>query len=174
MTFGTFTTLALSLTATFCGLAQGHLIMQTPVPFGVDTLNNSPLVDAKPGTSASDYPCKQRAGVYDITAMNNMKVGEPMELSFIGSASHGGGTCQLAISTDLEPAYNSTFKLIQVFEGGCPIQAGGNDGTHPFTFDLPTGTPNGRLTLSWMWYNHVRIFTTVLQAYQSHMLTLFS
>ena len=155
MTFSSGITLGAALTATFSSFASGHLIMQNPVPFGLDSLNNSPLVDAKPGTSQSDFPCKQRAGVYDITAMNNMAVGEPMQLSFTGSASHGGGTCQLALSTDLEPAANSSFKLFQTFEGGCPIQAGGNDGTHPFTFVLPKGTPNGRLTLIWSWFNHV-------------------
>ncbi|KAK4547382.1 hypothetical protein LTR36_001038 [Oleoguttula mirabilis] len=154
--FNTFTTLAVSLAATtFFGIGNGHLILSSPVPFGLDSLNNSPLVDAKPGSSGADYPCKLRTGVYDITAMNNMVVGQSMELSFTGSASHGGGTCQLAITTDLEPAANTTFKLIQTFEGGCPIQADGNDGTHPFTFDLPTGTPNGRLTFAWMWYNRV-------------------
>ncbi|KAK5132910.1 hypothetical protein LTR08_008356 [Meristemomyces frigidus] len=155
MTLGTFSILAASLTATLFSAVNSHIIMQTPVPFGIDSLNNSPLVDAKPGSTGSDFPCKLRSGVYDISTMNNMAVGQPMELSFTGSASHGGGTCQLAITTDLEPAANSTFKLIQTFEGGCPINAGGNDGTHPFTFQLPTGTPNGRLTFAWMWYNHV-------------------
>ena len=155
MTLSTFSLFAASMTATLFSTVNSHLIMQNPVPFGLDSLNNSPLVDAKPGTSASDFPCKLRTGVYDITTMNNMAVGQPMELSFTGSASHGGGSCQLAITTDLEPAANSTFKLIQTFEGGCPINAGGNDGTHPFTFQLPTGTPNGRLTFAWMWYNHV-------------------
>ncbi|KAK5123077.1 hypothetical protein LTR85_003273 [Meristemomyces frigidus] len=154
--FGPYTTVVVSLAATlFSTLGNGHLILSSPVPFGLDSLNNSPLVDAKPGSSGSDYPCKLRTGVYDISAMNNMAVGEPMELSFTGSASHGGGTCQLAITTDLEPAANTTFKLFQTFEGGCPIQASGNDGTHPFTFKLPAGTPNGRLTFAWMWYNRV-------------------
>lgn len=155
MTFGTSTTIAALAATLFSSISNGHLIMQSPVPFGVDTLNNSPLVDAKPGSSGSDFPCKLRTGVYDITAMNTIATGADVELSFTGSASHGGGTCQLAITTDLEPAANTTFKLIQTFEGGCPIQADGNDGTHPFTFQLPADTPNGRLTFAWMWYNRI-------------------
>jgi len=147
--------LAIALTATSLGTSNAHLIMKTPVPFGVSTLNNSPLVNIAPGTATSDYPCKLRAGVYDITAMNNMKVGDTQELSFIGSASHGGGTCQLVYTTDLEPSANTTFKLFQTFEGACPVQADGNAGTHPFTFVLPEGTPNGRLTMAWIWYNRI-------------------
>lgn len=142
-------------TLAYAALGSSHLIISKPVPFGLSTLNNSPLLDAKPGTSGSDYPCKQRPGVYDITTMNHMKVGEPEELSFTGSASHGGGTCQLAVSLDKEPTANSTFKIIQVFEGGCPIDSDGNGMTHPFTFTIPPNFPNGVATLAWMWYNRI-------------------
>lgn len=132
-----------------------HLIMDYPVPMGLDSLNNSPLVDAKPGTAESDFPCKQRQGVYDISVMNHFKVADPITLNFTGSASHGGGTCQVAISMDKEPDYQSTWKIIQVFEGGCPTSGDGNDGTHPFSFQIPEGFPNGEATLSWSWYNRV-------------------
>lgn len=147
---GSFAILALLF-----GGSWAHMIMQSPVPFGVSTLNNSPLVDAKPGTSSSDYPCKQRQGVYDITTMNNMAVGDAQELNFTGSASHGGGTCQIAVTMDEEPDYKSVFKVIQVFEGGCPTSGDGNDGSHPFSFALPKDFPNGRSTLAWVWYNKI-------------------
>ena len=137
--------------ALLANTASAHLIMQKPVPFGVDSLDNSPLEDAFPG----NYPCKQRTGVYDITTMNFMKVGDPQELSFEGSASHGGGTCQIAVSLDTEPTPNSTFKIIQVFEGGCPVSSDGNTGTHPFTFTIPEGFPNGVSTMAWFWNNRV-------------------
>ncbi|KAF2717723.1 lytic polysaccharide monooxygenase [Polychaeton citri CBS 116435] len=137
------------------GSSMGHLIMDSPIPFGRDSLNNSPLVDAKPGTSQSDFPCKQRQGVYDITAMNNMAVGDAQELNFTGSASHGGGTCQIAVTLDHEPDAKSVWKIIQVFEGGCPIDADGNSGTHPFSFSIPEKFPNGRASLAWVWYNRI-------------------
>ncbi|KAI7217734.1 hypothetical protein KC333_g4050 [Hortaea werneckii] len=153
MSFATFAAAGL---AAFSTMASGHLIMQNPVPFGVDSLNNSPLVDAKPGTAQSDFPCKQRPGVYDITAMNNVQVGKPNLISWEGSASHGGGTCQLAITTDLEPTANTTFKLIQTYEGNCPVvSSNGNTGTDDYTWSLPEGTPNGRLTFAWLWYNRI-------------------
>lgn len=147
----TFATAAGAAIALFASSASSHLIMQKPVPFGVDSLDNSPLEDAFPG----NYPCKQRAGVYDITTMNFMKVGEPQELSFEGSASHGGGSCQLAVSLDTEPTPQSVFKIIQVFEGGCPVSSDGNTGTHPFTFAIPEGFPNGVSTFAWYWNNRV-------------------
>lgn len=134
--------------------ANAHLIMVHPVPFGVSTLNNSPLEDVAPGSSGSDFPCKQRPGVYDITAMNNFEVGDPIELNFTGSASHSGGTCQLAVTMDLEPTTKSEWKIIQVFEGGCPTTSTAG-GSHPWTFEIPKGFPNGKATLSWTWYNKV-------------------
>lgn len=146
------------LTATLLGLAsltQGHLIMKSPVPFGTDSLNNSPLNDAAIGSTGSDFPCKQRPGVYKISQMNNMPVGDSQTLSFTGSASHGGGTCQLAVSLDHEPTANSTWKLIQVYEGGCPVTAAGNGGTDTFTFKIPQNFPNGQATLAWTWYNRI-------------------
>ncbi|KAF2771696.1 hypothetical protein EJ03DRAFT_250225, partial [Teratosphaeria nubilosa] len=153
MSFTKFTTAA-ALAANIFSAANAHLIMQNPVPFGVDTLDNSPLVDAAIGSSGSNYPCKQRTGVYDITAMNNMKVGDTQLLDFKGSASHGGGTCELVYTTDLEPTANTTFKLFQTYQGNCPTSSDGNGGTNPFTFTLPQGTPNGRMTLAWIWYNY--------------------
>ncbi|SMQ46600.1 unnamed protein product [Zymoseptoria tritici ST99CH_3D7] len=131
------------------------MIMQHPVPFGAGTLDNSPLKNAKPGSAGSDYPCKQRAGVYDIDTINDMAVGSSIELNFTGSASHGGGTCQIAVSLDQEPKAESAWKVIQVYEGGCPTTGDGNTGSDNFTFQIPKGFPNGRFTLSWTWYNKI-------------------
>lgn len=150
-----FSTVALATLAMSCQTSLGHMIMANPIPFGVDTLNTSPLQNAKPGSSQSDFPCKQRTGVYDISAMNNMEVGQPQLLSFNGSASHGGGTCLISVSMDKEPTYKSTWKVIQVYEGGCPTSGDGNDGSTPDTFVIPKGFPNGRATLSWTWYNKI-------------------
>jgi hypothetical protein len=142
-------------TLLLAGQATAHMMLNHPVPFGVDTLNTSPLKNIKPGpvSSGSDYPCKQREGVYDITTMNNMAVNSPIDLSFNGTASHGGGTCQIAVTLDKEPTFDSVFKVIKVFEGGCPTSGEGNDGSDDFKFTLPKGFPNGQATLSWLWYN---------------------
>lgn len=158
MAFKSQILLALVVTLTTLSTqALGHLYISSPVPFDVPNIDNSPLTDAAPADS--NFPCKvSHSGggySYTITQMNNMTVGEPQELTFVGSASHGGGTCQLAITMDLEPTVNSVWKLIQVYEGGCPVTGDGNDGTHPFTYEIPQNFPNGRATLSWTWYNRV-------------------
>ena len=123
------------------------MIMGSPVPYGNDTINNSPL-DA----SGSDYPCKQRPGVYTISQMNNMKVGDSQPLTFIGSAVHGGGSCQISISLDKEPTASSTFKVIKSIEGACP---GLTSGPLPYNFTVPADIPNGQFTLAWTWFNKI-------------------
>ncbi|KAF2161786.1 lytic polysaccharide monooxygenase [Zasmidium cellare ATCC 36951] len=149
---GSLATLALCFGSTF---VAGHMIMQNPVPFGKETLNNSPLVDTAIGSSQSDFPCKQRAGVYKIDTINKYQVESPIELNFTGSASHGGGTCQISITRDLEPTAKSDFRVIQTFSGGCPTAQDGNSGSTDFSFKIPKGFPNGRATLAWTWYNKI-------------------
>lgn len=130
---------------------QAHLKITSPVPYGAASLDNSPL------SGLTDFPCKQlnRQDVYGVTTMNHMAVGEQQTLSFAGSASHGGGTCQLAISLDKQPTASSIWKIIQVYEGGCPTTDSGNGGTNNFTYSVPKGFPNGEATFAWVWYNKV-------------------
>lgn len=129
--------------ATFAAYAvDAHIIMQSPVPFSADKVDSAPL----PGKAA--WPCKKDLG-YTITKMNPMAVGEEQKVSFKGTAVHGGGACQLSVTTDTEPTENSVWKVIQSVEGGCP----GTDGTTvdlPFT--LPDSIPNGKATFAWTWF----------------------
>jgi len=135
------------------------MIMNTPTPFGKSSLNNSPL-DA----SGSDFPCKQRTGVYDAEgASNTWPLGSTQSLSFTGSATHGGGSCQVSISYDEAPTASSTWKVIHSIEGGCPIKGvAGNNGdnanavnpdSYPFT--VPTDLPTGTAVMAWTWFNKV-------------------
>ncbi|KAH8805972.1 hypothetical protein F5884DRAFT_467234 [Xylogone sp. PMI_703] len=136
-----------------------HMIMSQPVPFGKSSLDNSPLI-----ADGSNFPCKQRTGVYDAEgAMNIMPLGSSQPLSFVGSATHGGGSCQISISYDKEPTKSSTWKVIHSIEGGCPVkgQAGniGNSADTPdpdtYSFPVPTSLPTGTATLAWTWFNKV-------------------
>ncbi|KAH8649689.1 hypothetical protein BGZ60DRAFT_389473 [Tricladium varicosporioides] len=149
-------------TFTLLGLVavgSSHMIMNTPVPYGKSTLNNSPL-DA----SGSDFPCKQRTGVYAAEgASNSMALGSTQPLSFTGSATHGGGSCQISITYDTAPTKSSVWKVIHSIEGGCPIQgvAGNNgnsaDAVDPstYSFKIPTTLPTGSATLAWTWFNKI-------------------
>ena len=144
-----------------CGLVpaiSSHMIMKTPTPYGAATINNSPLA-----ADGSDYPCKQRPGVYDIgSAKNEMAIGTPQELSFTGSAVHGGGSCQVSLTKDLKPTKDSKFFVITSIEGGCPANSAGNLGEDPngsgastFQFAIPQGTEPGQYTLAWTWFNKI-------------------
>ncbi|CAF9921599.1 MAG: hypothetical protein HETSPECPRED_004593 [Heterodermia speciosa] len=140
------------------GLASGHMIMKTPTPYGASSLNNSPLV-----ADGSDYPCKQRPGVYDKgSASNTMPVGSPQTLSFTGSAVHGGGSCQLSLTKDLKPTKDSKFSVILSIEGGCPASTAGNLGSDPngsgastFQYSIPKDVAPGEYTLAWTWFNKI-------------------
>jgi len=132
-----------------------HMTIEHPVPFGKATLNSSPLA---PG----DFPCKQRAGVYDITEMNQWNAGETQVIDFKGSAVHGGGSCQFSLTTDSEPTEASQWKVIHSVVGGCPSNVTGNlpenaegheAGTFPVT--MPDTIPDGRYTFAWTWLNKV-------------------
>jgi hypothetical protein len=141
----------------FFSTVNAHMIMKSPVPYGKDTLNSSPLDD-----NGDDFPCKQRTGVYDITQMNNIPVDVPQELTFTGSAVHGGGSCQVSVTLDQKPTKNSQWKVIHSIIGGCPSNVTGNlvanadgDGAAVFQFTMPKGMPNGQYTLGWTWFNKV-------------------
>ena len=118
--------------------------MQKPVPYGVDTLNNSPL--------GADFPCKQRAGTYEVSEMNDIVAGTDQALTFSGTAVHGGGSCQISISKDKEPTAQSQFKVIHSIIGGCP---GVDGGPSEFTFQVPKEFPNGEYALAWTWFNKI-------------------
>ena len=128
----------------FASAAWGHMIMQQPVPYGVASLDNSPL--------GADFPCKQRSGVYEVSEMNNIVAGTDQALTFTGTAVHGGGSCQVSISKDREPTAQSVFKVIHSIVGGCP---GVDGGPRDFSFQVPQEFPNGEYALAWTWFNKI-------------------
>ena len=142
----------------FATSVQGHMKLATPAPYGEDSLTNAPL-DA----SGSDFPCKQRPGVYaDAKSTATMPIGAKQTLSFIGGATHGGGSCQISLTKDLQPTKDSVFQVIHSIEGGCPTSSPGNIGDDanapdPTSFDysIPQGIAPGKYTLAWTWFNKI-------------------
>lgn len=130
-------------TATLCAyVADAHIIMASPVPYSVDKIDNSPI-------TKEQYPCKSNLG-FTVSTMNSMAVGSQQTIKFKGTAVHGGGSCQLSVTTDTEPTENSKFKVIKSIEGGCP----GVDGTtNEYQFELPDSIPNGKATFAWTWFS---------------------
>jgi hypothetical protein len=140
-------------------VANAHMIMKSPAPYG--TPSNGPLEP-----NGSNYPCK--GPPYTATTMNNWAVGSTQKLEFVvgggvGTAVHGGGSCQISVTTDREPTKASKFKVIHSFIGACPPppDGGGNyvAGTQPtltpLPFQVPSELPNGVMTVAWTWQNRM-------------------
>ncbi|KAJ0109730.1 hypothetical protein J7T55_004279 [Diaporthe amygdali] len=127
-------------------LVEPHMIMATPKPYG--SPDNSPL-------TSSNYPCKvtsDPATFYKtdgIIDQNSMVAGESQTLSFTGSAVHGGGSCQLAITSDMQPSASTSWRVILSIESGCPSTDGSGASTYNYT--LPADLTAGQYSFAWTW-----------------------
>ncbi|OTB20722.1 hypothetical protein K445DRAFT_43751, partial [Daldinia sp. EC12] len=132
--------------AQLLAISNGHMIMQNPKPFGGPDLDNSPL-------TSGNFPCKLKgdpATFYSTNGLDNtMAVGETQSLSFKGSAVHGGGSCQLAITKDLQPSASTPWQVILSIEGGCPSKSG--QGADTYDFKIPDGVAPGKYVFAWTW-----------------------
>lgn len=140
---------------------NAHVEIETPVPYGAG--DAAPALDTNPlKADGSDFPCKQRPEVYKVVKQNMMAIGQPQTLSFRGQATHGGGSCQISLSTDKEPTKDSVWKVILSIEGGCPSKNPGNVGPDPFgygadkfQYQIPPEVPLGDYTLAFTWFNKI-------------------
>jgi hypothetical protein len=101
-----------------------HLRMASPEPYGSSrkTLDNSPLA-----ADGSDFPCKISPGDFIVpTEEATYRTGSNNSIKLLGSATHGGGSCQVSLTSDREPTKNSEWKVIKSYEGGCPAKGPGN------------------------------------------------
>lgn len=139
-------------------LSSAHIIISDPAPFSVPALHNGPIQP-----DGSDFPCQSRDGVYNAGAVNVMQLGSSQPLNFVGTAVHGGGSCQVSITYDTAPTKNSVWKVIHSIEGGCPAKnTPGNLGNDPnlkvpfdYSFPLPSDIPTGNATIAWTWLNKI-------------------
>ena len=93
--------------------------------------------------SGSDYPCKGYAND-PFVSVASYTAGGSYEIELEGSATHGGGSCQISLSYDTA----KTFKVIKSIEGGCPL-------TPKYSFTIPSDAPSGKALLVWTWFNKV-------------------
>lgn len=135
--------LAVSLFGT---AVQGHMIMANPVPYGYQTIDNSPL-------TGSNYPCKvtsDPATFYSLDGIDNTyAAGSSQSLSFKGSAVHGGGSCQLALTNDMQPSASTDWRVILSIESGCPTTDGTTAATYNWT--VPADLEPGQYSFAWTW-----------------------
>jgi len=62
-----------------------------------------------------------------------------------GSATHGGGSCQLTMSYD----FGKTWQVIYSIIGGCMVEGS------TVQFTLPKDAPSGEAVFSWNWFNQM-------------------
>merc|ERR1712000_769236 len=117
----------LSKSLAFLGMASAATAhMLMSNPVPYGNPNNSPL-DA----SGADFPCK-------------------------GAVPDGGGSCQVSVTTDLNPTRDSVWKVIKSIEGGCPARGEvgniGNDANaadpYEYDFTIPEEMPEGEYVLA--------------------------
>ena len=151
----------LTKSLTYAGLASvasAHIVMTNPPMFplqGVDA--NAPLY----GASGAPFPC----GTTSFTGVQSTmwKAGSVENIKFKGTAVHGGGSCQISVTTDLNPTEKSVWKVIKSIHGGCPARnQPGNIDPANAELPLPEGydvevpdLPTGSYTLAWTWFNKV-------------------
>lgn len=94
-------------------------------------------------TDGSDYPCKGYA--HDtFNSVATYTPGSTYDLELQGSATHGGGSCQIALSYDT----GETWKVIHTMLGGCPLPK-------KYEFTIPSDAQTGEALLAWSWFNKV-------------------
>ncbi|CAH0036403.1 unnamed protein product [Clonostachys rhizophaga] len=136
-------------------VASAHMFMENPVAF--TNPSNSPLE-----ADGSDFPCR---GVTsgDGSESNVYEQGSTHKLKLQGTAVHGGGSCQISITTDIHPTRESRWKTIKSIEGGCPARGQkGNMGNDPFAedpytynFTIPKELATGDYIIAWTWFNKI-------------------
>jgi hypothetical protein len=172
-------------TATLCCLLHttmttSHMLLATPARFPsqlTTTTWNGPLNTTLSG-SHSDFPCHlgSMPNTYALCSVDGagksycidrttLTPGTNFTMSFIGQSVHGGGSCQLSLTKDLEPTKQSVWKVIQSVVGGCPARdtpgniGADNDYTAPdastYDFEVPDGLEEGEYTFAWTWFNKV-------------------
>ncbi|KAE8846256.1 hypothetical protein HRS9139_00823 [Pyrenophora teres f. teres] len=95
----------------------------------------------------SNFACKGYQWNTPWTPVTTYEAGGTYNMSIIGGATHGGGSCQLSFSCD----GGVNFKVAKSIIGGCPLQS-----QYPFTVPVELGRL-GRTTclFAWTWFNKV-------------------
>ncbi|PMD18838.1 carbohydrate-binding module family 18 protein [Hyaloscypha hepaticicola] len=139
----------------FVAFAHAHMEMSFPPPFrskynpnvnsgSVDYSMTSPL-----SASGSNFPCKlyqSDLGTPAGASVVTWTQGSSVNFTIVGGATHGGGSCQAALSYDSAKSWT----VIHSFIGSCPLSSGQN-----FDLTIPSDAPTGKAVFAWTWYNEV-------------------
>ena len=131
-------------------------------------------VKAPLDASGSDFPCHgadiTQGPATQLQAGSNYPLGFELGPAHDNTAVHGGGSCQIALTAETDPAKlkdPANWKVIKSFIGGCPTDAKGNlpsavmcpqnypQCVNNLNFSLPMEVGTGQFTLIWSWQNSV-------------------
>jgi hypothetical protein len=88
--------------------------------------------------SGANFPCKlYHKDSKGTQPLVDWPAGSTQTMTFQGSATHGGGSCQASISED----GGASFKVVKSFVGGCPLKAA--------SFVVPKETKSGPVIFAW-------------------------
>ena len=76
-------------------------------------------------------------------AVDTYSAGSSINYTIAGTATHGGGSCQISMSYDL----GATWSVIFSYVGGCLIEG------LTTSLTIPTDAPSGEALFSWSWFN---------------------
>lgn len=97
-------------------------------------------------SNGKDYPCKGYNTPEAIARLNSvatLEAGKGFNVTLTGTATHGGGSCQFALSYD----GGATFAVITSIVGGCPL-------AEAYTIDVPAAVPAGKKVIFlWNWFS---------------------
>lgn len=148
-------TTSTALLAALTGSASAHMMLSYPAPLNskYNPFADSGKIDysytAPLAADGSDYPCKgyqSDLGTSAGQSTASFAIGGQGNITVVGGAAHGGGSCQISLSTDGA----KTFKVIQSIIGNCPVNGEGN-----FDFTVPSDAPAGDAVLAWSWNNRI-------------------
>ena len=129
-------------------LVSCHMEMSWPYPLRskYNPANSYNIIDYSMTSpleaDGSNFPCKGYQNDRPIQTTVTYSAGSTYNMTLEGSATHGGGSCQLSLSYD----NGATFRVIKSMIGGCPL-------TSTYDFTVPSYAPAGSALLAWTWQN---------------------
>jgi len=137
----------------FGSTTQAHMQLLSPPPYRAkNNPNAGSNIDysmTAPLSGPAQFPCKGYQSDFGTPAgasVATWAAGSAEKFSVTGGATHGGGSCQAALSYDK----GATFTVITSFVGSCPLSDGAE-----FDFTVPSDAPAGDAIFAWLWYNKI-------------------
>ncbi|KWU45637.1 hypothetical protein RHOSPDRAFT_32559 [Rhodotorula sp. JG-1b] len=145
----------LTTTTVFClmGVQAAHAHMQLVLPPAINSKSDPQTVEANIDYSmtaplnkdGSNFPAKKyatKAKLDSLKPVATLVAGQEFSWGLGGTATHNGGSCQIAISYDMM----ETMVVIASWIGGCPL-------SHPYKFKVPDIPGCDKCFFIWDWFN---------------------